>query len=306
MSSRLLRIGLPLAIALAATLAPEIGRSAGDTHGPAFWRSLKEQEFKLPPDTAVFPLALEATTLLGSTDPELRDGIGYEALLAWVYRDQRLSAAQLNELRGVLMHNARLGLGNGEDDSLFLRSFSDLVLSVLAAEDLRAPFLDGAAFNALVDLGVESLQQERDLRGYGVQKGWGHATAHCADLLKFLARNPRLTRDQQARIVEAVAHRLQTAGQVFTWGEDARLAYALSSLARRPDAELAPFEAWFKSLREEHSRVWSGTLEPARYVRERAQLNTLSELAADLDTQESPERTQAVRAALRALRADLR
>ncbi len=305
MNSRLHRTGLPLAIALAVAVFPEVACSTADTHGPAFWRSLREKEFKVSADTAVFPLALEATGLLGSTAPELRDGIGYEALAAWIYRDQRLSAMELNELRIVLMRNARHGLGGGEDDSLFSRSFSDLVLSVLAAQDLRVSFLDSSAFNALVDLGVDSLQQERDLRGYVVQKGWGHATAHCADLLKFLARSPHLTHDQQARMIEAIAHRLQSAGQVFVWGEDARLAAALSSLARRPDADPALFEAWFRSLREEHSRVWSGTLEPALYVRERAQLNALSELAANLDN-EGQERTQAIRTALRALRADLR
>ncbi len=301
-----LRIGLQLLIALVVSVVAEPARSAADARARPFWRSLRDQEFKVPADTVMLPLALEATRLLGSTDPELRDAIGYEALEAWIYRDQRLSPAELDELRVVLMRNALHGLGNSEDDSLFLRSFSDLALSVLAAQDLRASFLGSTAFNALVDLGLRSLQQERDLRGYVPHKGWGHATAHCADLLKFLARNPQLTPDQQGRVIEAIAHRLQTAGRVFTWGEDARLAAVLSSLAHRPDADLAPFEAWFKSLREEHARVWTGTLEPARYVRERAQLNALAELAAELDTDVSPERTQAVRAALRALRVDLR
>lgn len=306
MDSWLPRIGLQLVMALVLSPAPELARGAADTHTPAFWRALKEKEFKLATDTAVLPLALEATAFLASTDPELRDGIGYMALWSWIYRDQRLSPAQLNELRVALMQNARRGLGGGEDDSLFLRSFSDLALSVLAAQDLRTSFLDGPSFNALVDLGVQSLQEERDLRGYVPRKGWGHATAHCADLLKFLARNPRLTRDQQARMVESIARRLQTAGQVFTWGEDARLAAALSSLARRPDVDPTPFEAWFKNLREEHARVWTGTFEPALYVRERAQLNALSELAADLDTAVATEHAETVRAALRALRSELR
>jgi hypothetical protein len=40
---------------------------------------------------------------------------------------------------------------------LFLRSFSLLALSVLAAEDLRRPFLDAQQFDALLELAVAEL-----------------------------------------------------------------------------------------------------------------------------------------------------
>ena len=280
--------------------------AAADTHGADFWRSLKAAEFKLSPEIPVFPLTLEATDHLGSTDPELRDGIAYEAFYAWVYRDERLTPAELNRLRAVLERNAKRGLGKSEDDSLFLRSFSILVLSVLAAEDLKKPFLDAQSFESLVDLGIEELGHERDLRGYVPAKGWGHATAHSADLLKFLARNPQLKREDQIRIVTAVAGRLQSAGQVFVWGEDARLAAALTSLAHRGDADPAPFVAWFTDLRKEHTLVWGGNFEVALYTKERAQLNALSELAANLEADGTPGATQDIRAALRTLRLDLR
>jgi hypothetical protein len=295
----LLTIGLLLASSGAA-------QAADEGHGAAWWRSLKQQDFRLPPQAAVMPLALEAATLLGSTDQTMRDEIAYEAFVAWVYRDERLTPGELNQLRVVLAESAVSRLGSRAGDSLFLRSFSVLVLSVLAAEDLKTPFLDATAFNDLVDLGVRSLSEERDLRGYVPHKGWGHATAHCADLLKFLARSPHLTREQQARIVEAIARRLQSAGQVFVWGEDGRLAYALASLAHRVDADPGPFNVWFGEIRQAHVRVWAGPLDPAEYVRERAQLNALSELAADLEADTTPGGAQDIRTALRALRSETR
>ena len=287
-------------------LALGVAQAATDSHGSGYWRSLKQADFKLPPQAAVLPLALEATGLLGSTDPVIRDEIAYEALFAWVYRDERLTSADLNQLEVVLARNATYRLGSGESDSLFMRSFSILVLSVLAAKDLKAPFLSDTAFNDLVDLGVRSLREERDLRGYVPQKGWGHATAHGADLLKFLARDPRLTREQQSQIVESIASRLQTAGQVFRWGEDARLAYALAAIAQRPDADSSPFKAWFSAINQAHAGVWAGTLNPAAYVRERAQLNAISELAADLEADTTAGGTQDIRAAIRALRSQTR
>ena len=277
--------------------------SAEVVHDRAFWLDLRAQHFKLPQDEAVMPLALEATHLLGSPDPELRDAIGYEALETWVYRDRSLRDAELERLRKTLMVNARWGLGSGDGDGLFLRSFSTLVLSVFAAADLKQPFLDQSRFDAMVDLALEQLARERDLRGYIPGKGWGHATAHCADLLKFLGRSPRLQTAQQARIVSGIAERVRSAGTVFVWGEDARLALALAALARRPDLDPAPFEQWFARLGREHAAVWSDPFEVTRYVAVRAQLNALSELAADLEANSAGEGALAVRATLRKLRA---
>lgn len=269
-------------------------------HDKTFWSALRAKGFNLP-DEQVMPLALEAATLLGSTDPELRDAVAYEALATWIYKDQRLAADELEKLRVLLTTNSRRGLGEKDGDELFLRSFSTLVLSVLAAEDLKKPFLDAQEFDSLVDLGIEELGRERDLRGYTPAKGWGHATAHSADLLKFLSRSHWLRTDQQASIVNAIAERLRSAGVVFVWGEDARLAATLTSLARRADADPAPFEAWFTRLREESAAVWMGPFDPARYVPVRAQLNALSALTANLETDTGPAAT--IRAALRSLRA---
>ena len=296
---------IPVLISLA-MLVSWITAGAAEPHNVDFWRQLKLRSYQLGPAEAALPLALEATTLLGATDPELRDGIAYEAFVTWVYQQQKFTPEELDQLLGVLSHNALQGLGHAEDDSLFLRSFSVLVLSVLAAEDLRKPFLNDKAFEGLIGLAVTSLQQERDLRGYVQGKGWGHATAHCADLMKFLARNPRLTSTDQRRIVEAIALRLQTAGQVFTWGEDARLALALDALARRPDVDAHPFEAWFKAIQEEHAAVWSEPLSSQRVVSERTQLNALSELAADFDDDRVPAAAPEISRDLRELRAATR
>ena len=287
-----------LAVCLAAAL---YSCPAAATHDRAFWVELRANAFHTAPREPVGPLALEAAALLGSTDPQVRDAIAYEALAAWVYRDHALSASELQALFQVLLTNARAGLGGGENDTLFLRSFSTLSLALFAATDLRQPTLDTAQFDALVDLGTQALSAERDLRGYVPEKGWGHATAHCADLMKFLARSPRLRTLQQRQIVVVIAERTRSAGQVFVWGEDARLAAALASVARRQDLEIAPFSAWFDRVASEHEAIWSGPPNPGRYLSERAQLNVLAHLAAALDADHTGGAAQ-VSAALRTLR----
>ena len=271
-------------------------------HDRAFWVGLRSAGFRLPQGEAALPLALEAAALLASTDPELRDDIAYEAIETWVFREQRLDAAELNQLRATLTANARRGLGEAPGDGLFLRSFSTLSLAVLAAEDLKRPFLDSQQFNGLVDLGIEELGRELDLRGYVPGKGWGHATAHCADLLKFLARSHWLRPEQQSRMTNAIAERLRSAGQVFVWGEDARLAAALTAIAGRSDADPTPFLAWLGQLTAEHAALWSGPFDPARYVPVRAQLNTLAAFAANLEATNGPQAR--IRGALRSLRSE--
>jgi Protein of unknown function (DUF2785) len=286
-------------IALLAVLCAPLGEATA--HDKTYWQELRSEHFKLRAGEPALPLALEAAGLLGSTDPELRDEIGYEAIAAWVYEQPVLDPAALEQLRSTLVANARRGLGEEESDQLFVRSFSTLALSVLAAEDLKRPYLDQRRFDELLEFALAELAGERDLRAYVVGKGWGHATAHCADLLKFLARSHWLRAEQQPRIIEAVAERLRTAGQVFVWGEDARLAAALTSIARRSDANPGPFTVWFERLAKENQALWRGPLDTTRYVAVRAQLNALNALGADLmaDTVAAA----GVRAALLTLRA---
>jgi hypothetical protein len=251
-------------------------------HDRAFWKVLKADDFKLPAGASAAALSREVLALLGSTDPELRDGVGYEAFVSWVYRDELLHPAELESLRLTLMSSARAGLGDAEADGVFERSFAVLDLSVLAAEDLKQPFLSATEFQELLSLALDVLARERDLRGYVPGKGWAHATAHAADLLKFLARSPHLTPGDGARIVSQIAERLRTAHQVFVWGEDARLAAALLALLARPNFESAPFNAWFVRLEADNESLWKGPLDVAKYTAVRAQLNALAQLAARL------------------------
>lgn len=271
------------------------------THDRRFWLSLKTAEFHVARCEAVFPLAREATQLLASTDSELRDGIAYEALARWVYTDQCLDGVQRDRLVSELTSNARRQLGEDEGDALFGRSFSALALSLFAAADLKRPTLSGAQIASLVDLGTELLARERDLRGYVPAKGWGHATAHAADLLKFLARNARLTVPQQRQIVGAIGERLRSAGRVFVWGEDARLAGTLASVARRADVDAAAFNDWFKQLAADNAALWGGAFDPAHYIAVRAQLNALNALQAELDTSPTSGSTLVIQDGLRAL-----
>ena len=146
-------------------------------------------------------------------------------------------------------------IGESENDTVFGRSFSALYMSILAAQDLPKPFLSAAAFRETLDTALQCYAGEKDLRGYVPVTGWAHTTGHIADLLKFLARNPHLSAEDQKRIVNGVLQRCRTAHLVFTRGEDTRMAAALLSVIGRKDFNASPFETWFQALITENKEL---------------------------------------------------
>ncbi len=264
-------------------------------HGREFWRAIIADQYRLPAGESPMALATELTGYVTSSDAELRDSFGYEILANWIHRSGKFSPADLQVLSRQLTPHLLLGLGEVEGDRVFRRSFALLNLKELAAADLTTPFLSQADFDELLAISLRAMAGERDLRGYVEGKGWAHATAHGADMLRILARNVKLRPPQQAAIVRAVVERLRSAGIVFVWGEDARLAAALASVMNRADVDAAPFNAWFAQMFDEHAALWAGTFDTAKFIRLRAQANTLAQLAALLARQNNAALPPALR-----------
>lgn len=231
------------------------GRAA-DTRPRAFWVDLRASGFAVPPGETAFGLLREMNALLGSRDPFLRDNVAYEAAAKWIYTDGLLSADEQRALLDAWTENLRQGIGQAAGDLAYLRSFSSLNLSILAARDNRAPFLTKAEFDAFFDTMLDYFAGERDTRGY-TDAGWVHAAAHTADVLKFLARNPKLDAAQQGRLLAAVDAKARTFGEVFQWAEDARIADVLVSLAARDDFDRAAFDAWLATIPPRRQALWA-------------------------------------------------
>jgi len=275
--------------------------AASGSHDAGFWKAIREHNFAVPEHESVGGLALEIADLAAETDPALRDNCGYEILAAWIYRDNLLSSDQLEALRRKLLPVMISHIGESETDTVFQRSFSALYMSILAAQDLRKPFLSAAAFKEMLDTALRCYADEKDLRGYVPKKGWAHATAHVADLLKFLGRDPRLSAEDQKKVVAAITQRCQTVSSVFVWGEDARIAAALLSLIHRKDFDASIFDGWFKALVAEYKELWKGpNIDNAVYISVRTQTNVLGHLAAKIGAQKANEVPKPFRDALNA------
>ncbi len=236
-------------------------RPAEPPRGKAFWLALRDAKFALPAGESRAAVLRDAEVLVESEDPVLRDDVGYGLVSAWVYREQLVEAPALIEFTSHLQ--ARLKELEGP---VWGRSFAALSLSLIAATELKQPVLSQAQFDALVESATDELVLETDLRGHDPRLGWLHATAHTADLLKFLARDDRLVGAQQDRIINSIVHRLSH-GAAFTWGEDERLAATLRSLVIRKDARLGVLSAWLLTLPPANQALWtSPVLDPDAYA----------------------------------------
>lgn len=265
-----------LALVFALAAAPE----PAATRDVAFWQSIAGANYAVPPGESAGALLLELGALLGSPDPKLRDGFGYEIAAAWIHRDRVVPAEDLRLVLAAWTANLGRGVGGTGDDSVLLRSFSALDLSLIAAADLKQPFLRPEEHVFLLNAALEYLAREKDLRAYDTAKGWIHATAHTADLLKFLARSHKLPADGAQRVLDAVEAKLNAADTAFTHGEDERLAAALLSLLLREDARAERLNPWLARLREAGRALWTTPplVDPAAYARVQNQKNTLKSL----------------------------
>lgn len=241
--------GAAAAVALQIFLLTAAAAQAQPGHPREYWRAVIASDFEPRDDASFAELAGELSGYLGAPDPELRDEIAYAVLTQWIYVRQLVPADVLESLVAEWRANLRRGIGQRGTDSVFLRSFSALMLSVAAALDTKAPWLDAAGFDLLLADALAYLRDEQDTRGFDPGKGWIHSVAHTADLLKFLARSRFLEPADQAVILNAIADKLDAVEHMLVVGEDERLARVVVSIVARPDADMAAFDEFLERLR---------------------------------------------------------
>jgi hypothetical protein len=303
---------IPRTLGLAALLAvlplPAVAQSAPPRPREA-WVEMARTGFVRPEGVPARRLLEEMNALLASPDPVLRDEVAYSAAERWILREKALSPEDLRAVMSMWTANLAEGIGEGGTDGVFRRSFSALCLSVVAAADLSAPFLDAPEVRAFLDRLLDYFARERDLRGFDSTRGWMHSVAHTADALKFLARHPKLGAGTDTRLLDAVRAKLEASDHVFQWGENDRMALALHSAVRRADADGTALEAWTTHWVEAHRAVWAGgpQVDPRRFAVTENAKQVMRSLHAALSMEASPTSTgEAARKTLLAALAKMR
>ncbi len=226
------------------------------SHDLQFWRDIAKNHYAVPSGESASTLLRELSANLASPNPELRDDLSYSILYVWIVRKDLLAPDDLAFLLNEWQSNLRKDLGESNTDSIFRRSFSALGLAAIAERDLKTPFLGEPRLHQLLANSLEYLNAEEDLRGFDPGKGWIHSTAHSADLLAALAKNPLFSATDQRTLFEAVARRLSSAHLIYTYGEQDRLAAAVSAVVMRADFDANSFRNWLTKLDATDQQVW--------------------------------------------------
>ncbi|HCT37172.1 MAG TPA: hypothetical protein DF292_09115 [Firmicutes bacterium] len=189
-------------------------------------RQLRAVDFApLKNEKALFPLCLAMAPLIGSPDPELRDDLVLEAFYVIINNDL-LTKAELRNLLDIIIddHHLVCGLGESDTDTVFARTFSLLILSLLIEADCRLDFMGANTVLALRDLLIRQISQEQDLRGYVEGRGWAHSVAHSADAVHSLIAHRLISGNQGhlQNLLHVLLQKICTHKIAYLYNEDER------------------------------------------------------------------------------------
>ena len=205
-------------------------------------------------DAARQSLAIALVDCLADPDPELRDGVAFEALSTWLRKDQLSEATRRALLQRLYVELSR------PDANGFAAPFAALVLSEVARTDRIRPWLSDDERAAMVRRAVDWLAGVRDYRGFDAKEGWRHGVAHGSDWLLQLALNERVpATDLQAMLPAIATQAVPASGHAYVFGESARLARPLLVIAQRNAMTPAQWSEWFAALPArvgEPSQAW--------------------------------------------------
>lgn len=248
----------------------------------AFVREIIGNDLAVPEGQSAAGLIAPLFFGLGSPDSDLREN-SLTVLCEWIEQG-RYEPSVLKQIGAQAADNLMRGIGEAGTDSVFLRAFSVLVLAmVIAVDEARrgaeidgAPFLTGNQVLDWLDRGLTYLRAERDRRGYVPGKGWAHAAAHAADLLRVLARHPRVDQDRLERIVQGIGEAVSAATDcAFLHQEDERLAAAVVAVLWRDELDMAFLVSWLERLAGREDEPSSVSV-PEENCRNNARMNVRS------------------------------
>ena len=221
------------------------------------WVSIAKNDYKIPEGHTLEELTKTLFGYLGDTDPELRDDIAYIVFANFLKREM-YSKDEIRKHVDELLSNLEKGIGEIETDSVFLRTFSVLLLAEIVYNDNKKPLLDKDQVHIVLKKGLWYLDAEKDPRGYIPVKGWAHALAHTADLLQELGKSRFVEQNDLEKILQAIAVKIvHSANWVYVHSEDDRLSNAVVAIIKRDMLTLDFLSEWVKSLAEPETS-WKG------------------------------------------------
>ncbi|MFP4478698.1 MAG: DUF2785 domain-containing protein [Candidatus Izemoplasmatales bacterium] len=204
----------------------------------SLFESIKENDFELNENHSAKEILEKALSELGNTDPYIRDELALEVAANIIYNNH-LNENQLKKLSKRLLSDEFLfyGLKNRKEDSVFMRTFTSLLLTMLFRIPAKANLFSKNDLEDMYEIYLNYLKNEYDYRGYIENKGWGHFFAHSSDFLKYIFQEKTFDNTWIKRYLKVILKIIQNNHYVFHHNEDDRFKNAFLKLNERKDID---------------------------------------------------------------------
>ena len=236
-----------------------------------FLRSIAENNYEIPAEIDSFALALALVANLASTDDELRDELSYMFLASGIIDRHKLTVQQVEEILRLILDQDHLfyQIGEAGTDSVFMRSFSSLIVAGIIYTDNRDPSLPAQNVHIAKDALLRYAHAEKDWRGYVEGKGWAHTMAHLADALDECAQHQSMSVEDRQEILQALSELIKLPEPLYH-EEDMRLAavaYHIIACKQVSDEFLASWVASCYVERNSDVAVWMSASNAKNFLR---------------------------------------
>ncbi|WP_405176720.1 DUF2785 domain-containing protein [Paenibacillus sp. FSL H8-0261] len=189
---------------------------------------------------------------IGDPQPKLRDDLIYSTFYKWINEKQWFSDAELRELLLILLDEQHLfyHIGSKEDQAVFTRTFSVLIVALILQRHREQAFLDSAEFTNVKEALIRYYEEEQDLRGFLPEEGWAHAAAHGADALDELVLCSESDAAIREEVLAVIQRMLYNDQHIFSDEEDERIATIVATMI---DHHLLPQQSivdWIRNLEQ--------------------------------------------------------
>lgn len=189
---------------------------------------------------------------IGDPEPELRDNLIYSTFSGWISERKLFNDTELREILSVIIDDDHLfyHIGSKEDEAVFTRTFSVLVVALILQRHREQPFLKLAEFSHLKQCLIRYYAEEKDLRGYVTVGGWAHAAAHGADALEELVQCEESDQTVQQEVLLAIQGMLYNGRHTFSDDEDERMANIVVAIIEHELLSPSLIIEWFGQLEQ--------------------------------------------------------
>jgi len=189
---------------------------------------------------------------IGDPQPKLRDDLIYSTFYKWINEKQWFSDAELRELLLILLDEQHLfyHIGSKEDQAVFTRTFSVLIVALILQRHREQAFLASAEFTNVKEALIRYYEEEQDLRGFMPEEGWAHAAAHGADALDELVLCSESDAAIREEVLAVIQRMLYNDQHIFSDEEDERIATIVATMI---DHHLLPQQSivdWIRNLEQ--------------------------------------------------------